>query len=84
MRGRTEAMRVRRHESAVVRLTGSLNVHTAADLRLVLHAAADDGTGDLIVDLAGLCGPVRDMYQRVPKRWCSQMRGRCLPVLPSI
>ena len=34
-------------------LSGRLDVHTAADLRQVLHAAVDSGTGDVVVDLAG-------------------------------
>jgi len=35
-------------------LRGSLDVATAADVRQALHAALDGGTGDLVVDLAGV------------------------------
>ena len=32
-------------------LTGSLDVHVAADVRLALAAAVDAGTGELVIDL---------------------------------
>lgn len=35
-------------------LTGRLDVHVAADVRLALAEAVDAGSGDLVVDLAGL------------------------------
>lgn len=35
----------------VVRLSGTLDVSTVHDVRLAVHAALDDGTGDLFVDL---------------------------------
>ena len=34
-----------------VRLSGTLDVSTVHDVRLAVHAALDDGTGDLFVDL---------------------------------
>ena len=33
-------------------VTGRLDVHTVADVRLLLHAAVDRGSGDLMVHLA--------------------------------
>jgi anti-sigma B factor antagonist len=36
----------------LVRIAGRLDVHTVADVRLVLHEAIDTGSGDLLVDLA--------------------------------
>jgi anti-sigma B factor antagonist len=38
---------------AEVVVTGRLDVHTVADVRLLLHAALDRGRGDLMVHLAG-------------------------------
>lgn len=38
----------------VYALTGRLDVHAAADARLLLAAAVDDGHGELILDLARL------------------------------
>ena len=38
----------------VVVLEGRLDVSTAPDIRLVLHRAVDNGTGDLVLDLARL------------------------------
>ncbi len=38
----------------VVHLTGRLDVHAAADVRLALADAVDSGSGDLVVDLASL------------------------------
>ncbi len=38
----------------VVALTGHLDVHGAADLRLALAAAVERGDGELVVDLAAL------------------------------
>jgi anti-anti-sigma factor len=35
-------------------LSGRLDVHAASDLRDVLHAAIDAGTGDLVVDVSGV------------------------------
>ena len=35
----------------VVRLSGTLDVSTVHDVRLALHAALDDGSGDLFVDV---------------------------------
>ena len=35
-----------------VALRGALDVHGAADARLALHAAAGEGSGDLLVDLS--------------------------------
>ena len=35
-------------------LTGRLDVHVAADVRLALAEAVDAGSGDLVLDLAGL------------------------------
>jgi anti-anti-sigma factor len=37
----------------VVRLSGSLDVHTVPDVRAALHAALDAGSGDLVAHLAG-------------------------------
>ncbi len=34
-----------------VRLSGTLDVSTVHDVRLAVHAALDDGSGDLFVDL---------------------------------
>lgn len=34
-----------------ISVTGELNVHTVADVRLALGQAIDDGTGDLVVHL---------------------------------
>jgi anti-anti-sigma factor len=39
------------HEIA---LSGRLDVSAASDVRAVLHAAVDAGTGDLVVDLSGV------------------------------
>jgi len=39
-------------EPGVVVLRGRLDVTTVADVRAVLHAAVDDATGDLIVDVS--------------------------------
>lgn len=39
-------------EPGVVVLRGRLDVTTVADVRGVLHAAVDDGVGDLVVDVA--------------------------------
>lgn len=38
----------------MVALSGRLDVSVAADIRLALVAAADDGTGELVLDLRGL------------------------------
>lgn len=35
-------------------LAGRLDVHTVADVRNALHAAIDAGSGDLLVDVAGV------------------------------
>ena len=35
-------------------LTGRLDVHVAADVRLALAEAVDAGSGELVIDLAGL------------------------------
>ena len=37
-----------------VELTGRLDVHAAADVRLALASAVDDGEGELVLDLAAL------------------------------
>jgi len=37
-----------------VELTGRLDVSSVAEVRTVLHRALDAGTGDLVVDLAGV------------------------------
>ncbi len=49
-------MRVWGQETSELRLTGALDVHTAADVRLALHTAIDGGAGDLLVDLGGVDG----------------------------
>lgn len=41
------------HEN-VVSLTGRLDVHAAADVRLALADAVDSGDGELVLDLAAL------------------------------
>lgn len=38
----------------VVQLTGRLDVHAAADVRLALADAVEAGSGDLVIDLASL------------------------------
>lgn len=38
----------------VINLTGRLDVHAAADVRLALADAVDEGFGDLVIDLASL------------------------------
>lgn len=38
----------------VVVLIGRLDVASVADVRLALHAALDDGTGDLFLDASGI------------------------------
>jgi anti-anti-sigma factor len=38
----------------VVHLTGRLDVHAAADVRLALAVAVEAGSGDLVIDLASL------------------------------
>ncbi|MDQ1680387.1 MAG: hypothetical protein QOI42_1246 [Frankiaceae bacterium] len=43
-----------RIDDGVVILDGRLDVTTAPDARLALHAAIDSGLGDLVVDLARL------------------------------
>ena len=43
-------------DCTVVALSGRLDVHAAADLRLALAAAVDGGDGDLVVDLAAVEG----------------------------
>ncbi len=40
----------------VVALTGRLDVASVADVRLALHAAVDDGAGDLVLDLSAVDG----------------------------
>ena len=40
-----------RWSSASLRLSGILDVSTVHDVRLAVHAALDDGAGDLYVDL---------------------------------
>jgi anti-anti-sigma factor len=39
------------HDGALVIIEGTLDVTTVPDVRAVLHAAADRGIGDLVVDL---------------------------------
>jgi anti-anti-sigma factor len=41
-------------EQQVVRLSGRLDVHAAADVRLALADAVAAGTGELVLDLASL------------------------------
>ncbi|OIV36802.1 anti-anti-sigma factor [Mangrovactinospora gilvigrisea] len=41
-------------DDETVRFEGSLDVRTAADARRRLHAAVDDGRGDLVLDLSRL------------------------------
>ena len=43
-----------RERGRVVALTGRLDVASVADVRLALHAAVDDGTGDLVLDLSAV------------------------------
>lgn len=43
-----------RYAGTVLTLTGRLDVHAAADMRLEIAAAVDAGTGELVLDLAGL------------------------------
>lgn len=43
-----------RYAGSVLTLAGRLDVHAAADVRLALAAAVDAGTGELVLDLAGL------------------------------
>lgn len=38
----------------VVHLTGRLDVHAAADVRIALADAVENGEGDLVIDLASL------------------------------
>lgn len=38
----------------VLHLTGRLDVHAAADARLALADAVEEGSGDLVIDLAAL------------------------------
>ena len=38
----------------VINLTGRLDVHAAADVRLALADAVEAGSGDLVIDLASL------------------------------
>lgn len=38
----------------LVALTGRLDVASVADVRLVLHAAVDDGSGDLFLDASAV------------------------------
>ena len=38
-------------DAGELRLRGRLDVHTVADVRLLLHEAIDDGEGDLVLDL---------------------------------
>jgi anti-anti-sigma factor len=38
----------------LVLLSGRLDVSSVADVRLVLHAAVDDGTGDLFLDASAI------------------------------
>ena len=38
----------------LVALTGRLDVSSVADVRLALHAAVDDGTGDLFLDASAV------------------------------
>ena len=38
----------------LVVLTGRLDVSSVADVRLTLHAAVDDGTGDLFLDASAI------------------------------
>jgi anti-anti-sigma factor len=47
-------MRAWGQETTELRLTGGLTVHTAADIRLLVHSAVDEGHGDLILDLGGV------------------------------
>ncbi|QNP70163.1 STAS domain-containing protein [Streptomyces roseirectus] len=46
-------MHIRGDHTEVV-VGGRLDVHSAADARTVLHAAVDDGVGDLVLDLSEL------------------------------
>jgi anti-anti-sigma factor len=49
---RPDPVRVRdTAEGQHVQVIGRLDVHTAADARLVLHEAVDTGVGDLLLDL---------------------------------
>jgi anti-anti-sigma factor len=43
-----------REPGLLVALTGRLDVVSVADVRLALHAAVDDGAGDMILDLSGV------------------------------
>jgi anti-anti-sigma factor len=43
-------------EADELRLTGPLDVRAAADVRLSLHHAIDNGQGDLVVDLGAVTG----------------------------
>lgn len=54
MRDEFELHDVRPGQQLVLR--GRLDVHVTADVRLALAAAVDDGSGDLLLDVAGLTG----------------------------
>jgi anti-anti-sigma factor len=43
-----------RDNGRLVALTGRLDVAAVADVRLALHAAVDDGAGDLFLDASGI------------------------------
>lgn len=43
-----------RDNGRLVALTGRLDVAAVADVRLVLHAEVDDGTGDLFLDASAI------------------------------
>lgn len=48
-------MEVRREPGDhLVSLAGRLDVHVVADVRQALHEAVDAGSGELVIDLAGL------------------------------
>lgn len=49
-------MRAWGQEPDELRVAGRLTVHTAADVRLLVHAAIDSGSGDLVLDLAEVDG----------------------------
>ena len=49
-----DAARAEAGIGVMVALTGKLDVHAAADVRLVLAEAVDAGSGELVLDLAAL------------------------------
>lgn len=53
LRERTVSVHLAPHDDGMlVTIVGSIDVHTAADLRADLHAIIDDGEGALLLDLA--------------------------------